>query len=91
MASDITFHYFHGRGIGEPIRLLLTVGEVAFTDRRYSVDEFADMAAFKAQLPFGQMPALEVDGVFLGQTDSIARLAARLAGLYPSDLADFRN
>ena len=31
------------------------------------------------------MPALEVDGVFLGQTDSIARLAARLAGLYPSD------
>ena len=85
MASDITFHYFHGRGIGEPIRLLFTVGEIAFTDRRYSVDEFANMAAFKAQLPFGQMPALEVDGVFLGQTDSIARLAARLAGLYSSD------
>ena len=85
MAADITFHYFHGRGIGEPIRLLLTVGEIAFTDRRYSVDEFANMTAFKAQLPFGQMPALEVDGVFLGQTDSIARLAARLAGLYPSD------
>lgn len=85
MASDITFHYFHGRGIGEPIRLLLTVGEVAFTDRRYRVDEFAEMAAFKAQLPFGQMPALEVDGVFLGQTNSIARLAARLAGVYPAD------
>ena len=85
MASDITFHYFHGRGIGEPIRLLFTVGEIAFTDRRYSVDEFANMAALKAQIPFGQMPALEVDGVFLGQTDSIARLAARLAGLYPSD------
>lgn len=85
MASDITLHYFHGRGIGEPIRLLLTVGEIAFTDRRYTVDEFANMAAFKAQLPFGQMPALEVDGVFLGQTDSIARLAARLAGLYPLD------
>ena len=85
MASDITLHYFYGRGIGEPLRLLLTVGEVAFTDRRYNVDEFADMAAFKAQLPFGQMPALEVDGVFLGQTDSIARLAARLAGLYPAD------
>ena len=66
MASDITLHYFHGRGIGEPIRLLLTAGEIAFTDRRYSVDEFANMAAFKARLPFGQMPALEVDGVFLG-------------------------
>ena len=85
MVSDITLHYFHGRGIGEPIRLLFAIGEIAFTDRRYTVDEFANMAAFKAQLPFGQMPALEVDGVFLGQTDSIARLAARLAGLYPSD------
>ena len=85
MASDITLHYFHGRGIGEPIRLLFTVGEIAFTDRRYNVDEFANMAALKARLPFGQMPALEVDGVFFGQTDSIARLAARLAGLYPSD------
>ena len=84
MASDIHFHYFHGRGIGEPIRLLFTVGEIEFTDHRYTVDEFANMAAFKAQLPFGQMPALEVDGVFIGQTDSIARLAARLAGLYPS-------
>ena len=85
MAADITFHYFHGRGIGEPIRLLFSVGEIAFTDRRYSVDEFANLTTFKAQLPFGQMPALEVDGVFLGQTDSVARLAARLAGLYPSD------
>ncbi len=85
MASDITLHYFHGRGIGEPIRLLFSVGEIAFTDRRYTVDEFANLTALKAQLPFGQMPALEVDGVFLGQTDSIARLAARLAGLYPSD------
>ncbi len=88
MASDIKLHYFHGRGIGEPIRLLLSVGEVAFTDCRYDVEEFAGMAAFKAQLPFGQMPALEVDGDFIGQTDSIARLAARLAGLYPSDPID---
>ena len=37
MASDITFHYFHGRGIGEPIRLLLSVGEIAFTDRRLAL------------------------------------------------------
>lgn len=85
MASDITLHYFHGRGIGEPVRLLLAVGGVAFADRRYNADEFAESGALKAKLPFGQMPALEVDGVFLGQADSIARLAARLAGLYPPD------
>ena len=37
MAADIMFHYFHGRGIGEPIRLLFTVGEIAFTDRRLAL------------------------------------------------------
>ena len=32
MTSDVKLHYFHGRGIGELIRLLLTVGEVKFTE-----------------------------------------------------------
>jgi hypothetical protein len=27
MAKDIIFHYFHGRGIGEPIRLLLLLAK----------------------------------------------------------------
>ena len=43
------------------------------------------MAVLKAKLPFGQMPALEVDGQFFGQTDSLMRFAARLANLYPND------
>ena len=86
MTKDIHFHYFHGRGIGEPIRLLLTVGEIEFSDHRYSFEEFAKMDELKAKLPFGQMPALEIDGVFLAQTDSLMRLAARLADLYPTDV-----
>lgn len=46
------------------------------------------MDAFKATLPFGQVPALEIDGVLLGQTDSLMRFAARLANLYPNDLIE---
>jgi len=88
MASDIALHYFGGRGIGEPVRLLLTVGGIEFHDYRYTVEEFADKSDLKEKLPFGQVPALEVDGEFLAQADSIARLAARLAGLYPSDPVD---
>ena len=88
MSREVTLHYFHGRGIGEPIRLILSAGEVPFTDRRYGIDEFAGMAELKARLPFGQIPALEVDGVFVAQADSAARLAARLAGLYPADPVD---
>ena len=82
---NTTFHYFHGRGIGEPVRLLLTLGDVDFADRRYTIDEFAGATDFKARLPFGQTPALEIDGELYGQTDSVARLAAKLAGLYPED------
>lgn len=85
MAKNIRFHYFHGRGLGEPVRLLLTTGNVSFVDHRYSLDEFAAMDTLKASLPFGQIPALEVDGVYLGQTDSVLRLAGKLAGLYPDD------
>ena len=85
MAQDIQFHYFHGRGIGEPIRLLLAVGEIEFTDRRYSFDEYATMDELKAKLPFGQVPALEVDSVFIAQTDSLMRFAAKLSDLYPYD------
>lgn len=85
MTENIRLHYFHGRGIGEPVRLLLTVGGIRFDDIRYGVDEFAAMHELKARLPFGQIPALEVDGVFLAQADSLMRFAAKLADLYPSD------
>ena len=84
MASEIVFHYFYGRGIGEPTRLILTIGGINFEDRRYSIDEFAKLRDFKSKLPFGQIPVLEVDGTFIGQADSIARFAARLGNLYPS-------
>jgi glutathione S-transferase len=80
------FHYFHGRGIGEPIRLLFTVGAIKFADHRYSFDDFAAMDELKAKLPFGQIPALEVDGVFPAQTDSLMRYAARVSNLYPDNL-----
>ncbi len=83
MPSNITLHYFHGRGIGEAIRLIFAAGNVSFEDRRYTIDEFRELTALKEKFPFGQMPTLEVDGRFIGQTDSIARLAARIAGLYP--------
>jgi glutathione S-transferase len=88
MTSKIIFHYFCGRGIGEPIRLIFAIGGVEFDDRRYSIDEFSELEEFKAKLPFGQIPVLEIDGSFIGQTDSIARLAARLANLYPSAAID---
>jgi glutathione S-transferase len=88
--NDIRLHYFDIRGLGEPIRLLLAIGGIQFEDLRYSADEYAASGELRASLPFGQMPALEVDGVFLAQTDSLMRFAARLARLYPHDTVECR-
>ena len=85
MATKLQLHYFTGRGIGEPIRLLLTVGGIEFIDHRYTFEQYSSMDELKAKLPFGQVPALEVDGEFLGQTDSLMRFAAKLAKLYPHE------
>ena len=82
---DIKLHYFSGRGIGEPIRLTLAIAKIAFQDNRYSTSDPSWRHALESDLPFGQLPALEVDGVFVAQADSCARLAARLANLYPED------
>lgn len=82
---DIQLHYFSGRGIGEPIRLTLAASDIPFTDHRYSTTDPSWRDKLGKHLPFGQMPALEVDGTFIGQADSCARLAAKLAKLYPDD------
>ena len=82
---DIQLHYFSGRGIGEPIRLTLAASDIPFTDHRYSTTDPSWRDKLEKHLPFGQMPALEVDGTFIGQADSCARLAAKLAKLYPDN------
>ena len=83
-SPQIAFHYFHGRGIGETVRLMCVVGGLEFEDKRYTMEEFRGAAATRAATPFGQFPALCVDGVWLGQTITLARTCARLGGLYPS-------
>ena len=88
MATSIQLHYFHGRGIGEPIRLIFAYGNVEFSDIRYTPDGYASQTSLKASLPFGQLPALKIDGVFYGQADSLCRLAARISGLYPQNHFD---
>ena len=47
------------KGYGEPVRLVLTVGGIAFEDRRVSYDEVATMRA-AGKLPFGQVQTQQV-------------------------------
>jgi len=77
----LTYFDSHG-GRGEPARLALHIGGIAFEDHRFSFPEFAEI---RKTTPFGQVPTLHVDGVQVTQCDAITRYAGKLAGLYPTD------
>jgi glutathione S-transferase len=77
----LSYFDFHG-GRGEPVRLALAIGDIAFEDHRFTFPEFAEV---RKTAPFGQVPLLEVDGVQVTQCDAILRYAGKLAGLYPTD------
>jgi glutathione S-transferase len=69
--AQLKLSYFdmHG-GRGEPARLALAIGGIAFEDHRFSFPEFAEV---KKTAPFGQVPVLHVDGVQVTQCDAINR------------------
>ena len=77
----LTYFDMHG-GRGEPARLALHLGGIAFEDFRFSFAEFPEV---RKATPFGQVPTLHVDGVLVTQSDAITRYAGKLAGLYPAD------
>lgn len=77
----LTYFDFHG-GRGEPARLALTIGGVAFEDRRVAMP---DWGGLKSEMPLGALPVLEVDGYPLTQSNAINRYVGHLTGLYPTD------
>jgi len=69
-------------GRGEPARLALYIGDIAFEDQRIAGK---DWHALRDQTPFLAMPTLEVDGKVVSQSNSINRYVGKLTGLYPED------
>ena len=78
---SLTYFDFDG-GRGEPARLALHLGGIAFEDRRIA---FKDWDAQRDATPFRALPVLEVDGRVVAQSNSINRYVGKLAGLYPKD------
>src|ERR1700687_4531295 len=77
----LTYFDFDG-GRGEPSRLALHIGGIAFEDQRISGK---DLPGLRHMMPFLAMPTLEVDGKVVSQSNSINRYVGKLAGLYPKD------
>jgi glutathione S-transferase len=80
--AKLRLHYLDTKALGEPIRLALFIGGIEFEDVRVSYEQVDQMRKL-GQLPFGQVPVLEINGEVHGQSGSLLRWAGRQAGLYP--------
>jgi glutathione S-transferase len=72
--STYKFHYYNARGRGEICRLIFAAAGEKFEDIRYELTEWP---SHKAEMPLGQIPVLEYNGVKLPQSLSIARFLAQ--------------
>mmetsp|Transcript_13065 Transcript_13065/g.35671 ORF Transcript_13065/g.35671 Transcript_13065/m.35671 type:complete len:236 (+) Transcript_13065:53-760(+) len=79
--------YFKVRGRAELTRLVFAAGGVPFEDERVPFEE-QKRRKEAGELPFGQFPTLAVDDRLFAQSYSIAKYAARVAGLMPADPLD---
>jgi glutathione S-transferase len=80
--STYKLYYFNGRGRAELARLIFAAAGEKFEDIRYERNEWP---SHKSEMPLGQMPVLEVDGVKLPQSMTIARFLAKQFGLAGKD------
>ncbi|XP_066304185.1 glutathione S-transferase 1-like [Branchiostoma lanceolatum] len=78
MAPKYKLTYFDVRSRGEPTRLIFAAAGVEYEDVRLTFEEWPPI---KPTTPMGNLPILEVDGVTLSQSMSIARFVARETGL----------
>ena len=77
----LTYFDFDG-GRGEPIRIALHAGGIAFEDNRLTFAQFSEM---RQGTPFNSLPVFEIDGAAVTQSNAICRYVGKLAGLYPAD------
>ena len=74
----------------EVLRASLFIGNIPFEDIRISREEFRAVILTgklrdKIEIPFHQLPVLEINGKIIGQTGAIARYCGKLSNLYPKD------
>ena len=74
----------------EVLRVSLFIGNIPFEDIRISSEEFKEVILTgklrkEIEIPFHQLPVLEINGKIIGQTGGIARYCGKLSKLYPKD------
>ena len=72
--STYKLHYFNARGRGEISRLIFAAAGQKYEDIRFEREQWPSI---KSRTPLGQVPFLEVNGVQLPQSMTIARFLAK--------------
>ncbi|VDN23049.1 unnamed protein product [Cylicostephanus goldi] len=75
-ARQVSFHLYYSTFIKPRVQIFALAGQ-EFEDVRLSHEQFMPV---KPNLPFGQMPVLEIDGEQLAQSKAICRFLARKFG-----------
>jgi len=82
MTPPYKLTYFDIMGLAEPIRILLSYGELDFEDCRVPKENWPNV---KPSTPFGQVPILEHNGKTSHQSLAIARYLAKQVKLVGKD------
>ncbi|XP_067009016.2 glutathione S-transferase-like [Anabrus simplex] len=82
MASSYKLIYFNARGKAEHIRFIFAYAGIDYEDVRITKEQWSER---KEGMPFGMVPALEIDGKLVGQSNAIARYLAKQYGLAGKD------
>ncbi|CAI5446090.1 unnamed protein product [Caenorhabditis angaria] len=72
--------YFRGRGFVEPIRQVFRMAEVEFDEDILTPDD-KTWENLKKNVPFGQLPVLNADGIEIPQSAAILRYVSKKFGL----------
>ncbi|MBW4458168.1 MAG: glutathione S-transferase family protein [Nostoc indistinguendum CM1-VF10] len=83
-SHPILLYFDDGKGRAELPRLIFVYGDVPFEDRMISLHEYK-LLRDSGKLPFDQLPTLKLANTMIAQSCTLARYAAREAGIYPLD------
>ena len=75
-----TLYYFAGRGLADQIRWMLAASDISFT-QKIIAQRSQLLKMSERQLPFGQLPLLQIDDIEIVQSQAIVRYLARRAHL----------
>jgi prostaglandin-H2 D-isomerase / glutathione transferase len=84
--SAFVLYYLPLRARAESIRMILHFGGVSYQDVTIHMGQWQGFKSSGTLAPFGQLPSIRLPGgEIIAQSGAIARYAAKLAKIYPSD------